>query len=588
MYAGQGNYTTWDNHELGNRKYIDGGAPAGGSVGGPAGADMASGRGVDARNNGAGNPANRNDAADLLSPVDLAGLGDFMNKATGFQTLENVLFEYQPVADRGNVIAPGDSRTNGTRKFYSAVNWGRNALFVNTDSRSYRDIRLKTADASADDTGPRADNSHRTFLGSTQLAWLKQTLLDAQNNGTTWKFVSVSDPIDQLGPIGGSLNGVTPAAMAPFSGNAAYSPVNADGGKSYMGGYRAERNDLLKFIADNHITNVVFLSTDDHQNRVNELYYSPTGETGNQSSYTKVPYTFAIVCGPLGATGPDLFLNHTFSGAQGAANLIANAQIAAGIDPIGLPNYPGLHDLFRDGDPTASRSPQPVDFYSPDTFNFTVLDVSPSGKTLTVKSVGMNSTALNAAIEYANGPQARTIFSFQIDGFGSLVRSTEAIRNELNDALGSATNNKDIDRLTDAIRKLDDASNSDVWLSDGDHLVCNRGDSIFNRYKDAVQKLMDMIQETSTPAIPDATIQNWINTLVAINRDLAETAITEAEARGVDPRKIAKALGDFATGDADAARGNFDNAIEDYRKAWNAVMDCNLTTKPVKDVVRVN
>ena len=220
--CGPGNYTTRDNHELGNRKYIDGGAPAGGSVGGPTGTDMPTGRGADARNNGAGNLANKNDAADLLSPGELTNLGGFMNKAIGFQTLEDVLLSYQPIADRGNVIAPGDSRSDGTRRLYSTVNWGRNALFVNTDSRSYRDIRLKTADASADDTGSRADNTHRTFLGATQLAWLKQTLLDAQNNGTTWKFVSVSDPIDQLGPLGGSLTGVTAAAMTPFSGNPAY------------------------------------------------------------------------------------------------------------------------------------------------------------------------------------------------------------------------------------------------------------------------------------------------------------------------------------------------------------------------------
>jgi hypothetical protein len=53
--------------------------------------------------------------------------------------------------------------------------------------------------------------------------------LDAQNNGTTWKFVSVSDPIDQIGPIGGSLSGVTAATMQPFSGNINYGPVNADG-----------------------------------------------------------------------------------------------------------------------------------------------------------------------------------------------------------------------------------------------------------------------------------------------------------------------------------------------------------------------
>jgi hypothetical protein len=553
MYAAQGNYTTWDNHELGNRKYIDGGAPAGGSVGGPTGTDMPTGRGVDARDNGAGNPGNVNDVNTSAT--------DYMNRATGFQTLENVFLQHQPIADRGTVTAPSDPRTDGTRKLYFAAQWGRNALFVNTDSRSYRDLRLKTANAGADDNGPRADNPNRTYLGATQLAWLKQTLLDAQTNGTTWKFVSVSDPIDQLGPIGGTLAGTLTS-------------VNADGGKAYMGGYRAERNDLLKFIADNHITNVVFLSTDDHQNRINELSYSPTGQTGVQSSYVKVPYTFAIVCGPLGATGPETITDHSFGNIKAIADSLANAQIAAGINPVGLENYPGLHNLVREDDPTAGTSPQAVDFYSPDTFNFTVLDVSPSGKTLTVKSVGMNSTAQNAGIEYPNGPQARTILSFQIDGFESLKGSTQAIRNELDDARASATNNKDIDRLTEAIRKLDDASSPDVWLPDGNHLVCTQGDAVFNRYKDAVQKLMEMIQDTSTPAIPDATIQNWINVLVAIDRDLAQTAITEASAAGVEPKKINKALADLAQADADAASGGFDRAIEDYRKAWNGVMDC--------------
>ena len=80
-----------------------------------------------------------------------------------------------------------------------------------------------------------------------------------------------------------------------------------------------------------------------------------------------------------------------------------------------------LHDLVREGDPTAGTKPQPVDFYSPDTFNFTVLDVSANGKTLTVTSVGMNSTAQNAGIEYANGPQARTLLSFQIDGLNQTI-----------------------------------------------------------------------------------------------------------------------------------------------------------------------
>jgi phosphodiesterase/alkaline phosphatase D-like protein len=403
LYAAQGNYTTWDNHELGNRQYINGGAPAGGSIGGPAGTDMPSGRGVDARDNGTENPGNINDANTSQT--------DFMNRSTGFITLRNVFVNSMPITNRPPVNAPTDPRTDGTVQLYFAQSWGKNAILITTDTRSYRDLRIKTANGGADDTGARADVPGRTYLGKTQLGWLKQTLLDAQNAGTPWKFVVISDPIDQLGPIGGALT----LLNLPNFGPGGYAPVNADGGKAYQGGYRAERNELLKFIADNHIINVVFLATDDHQNRINELTYSPTSLTGNQASYVKVPYVFSIVAGPLGATGPDLITIHTFAMAQQYANSIFAAQQLAGVEPLGLIGYPGLHDLVRDGDPTAGTNPQAVDFYSPDTFNFTVLDVSADGKTLTVKSIGMDATAQNAGIEYASGPQARQLFSFIID-----------------------------------------------------------------------------------------------------------------------------------------------------------------------------
>src|SRR6185369_5301336 len=80
FYAGQGNYTLPDNHELGNRQYINGGAPAGGSVGGPTGIDMPTGRGVDARANGTGNPGNVNDTNTSAS--------DYMNRSQGYLTLQ--------------------------------------------------------------------------------------------------------------------------------------------------------------------------------------------------------------------------------------------------------------------------------------------------------------------------------------------------------------------------------------------------------------------------------------------------------------------------------------------------------------------
>ena len=479
FFAGQGNYTAYDNHELGNKQYINGGAPAGGPVGSTTGSapfDFPTGAGVDAR-------VSSND----VTPND--GSVAVMNKSGGFQTLQQIFENYQPLKERGLIDVPADPRTHGTRQLYFAQQWGRNAILINTDCRSYRDIRMKTA-GNADDTGARADNPNRTMLGATQLAWLEQTLLTAQRGAPTWKFINISDPIDQIGPIGGnltlndapttaeygtlgSITSITTTADSsgktvtvastiglvvgqPVSGanvpagtmiasistdgttftinnspapspipsgttltlNGAastYSPVTNDGGKSWMGGYRAERNALLKFIAEHRIINVVFLATDDHQNRINELTYSPGGQTAVQASYIKVPYCFEIVCGPLGATGPDLISAHSFSLAKKLADSIANAQIAEGVEPIGLAGYPGLHRVRRLGDPAADTLRQPADFYSPDTFNYNVLDVSADGKTLTVTSYGINSTVQNGFIEYdpVGNPQ-QALFSFQI------------------------------------------------------------------------------------------------------------------------------------------------------------------------------
>jgi phosphodiesterase/alkaline phosphatase D-like protein len=477
FFAGQGNYTAYDNHELGNKQYINGGAPAGGGVGSTTGSppfDFPTGAGVDARN-----------SANDVTPND--GTVPFINKSGGFQTLQQVFENYQSMKKRVLINAPSDPRTDGTRQLYFAQQWGRNVIFINTDCRSYRDIRMKTA-SNADETGSRADNLNRTVLGATQLAWLEQTLLDADQAGTTWKFINISDPIDQIGLIGGSLTLVNPPTTAEYgtlgsitsivttgttnntrtvtvartvglvvgqgvsgtgvpanttisgintdgttfsiNNNAtiaagttlaltpapsSYSPVTSDGGKSWMGGYRAERNNLLKFIADHRIHNVVFLATDDHQNRINELLYSPSDQIGVQASYVKVPYCFEVVCGPLGATGPDLISNHSFALVRKLANSIANAQMASNLEPIGLAGYPGLHQVRRLGDVQADTLRQPADFYSPDTFNYNVLDVSDDGKTLTVTSYGINSTVQNGFVEYDPvNNQERALFSFKI------------------------------------------------------------------------------------------------------------------------------------------------------------------------------
>jgi phosphodiesterase/alkaline phosphatase D-like protein len=187
--------------------------------------------------------------------------GSYNNKTLALQTIEKSYLDYHPtrVAILGSpasgyalvgpqVIAPTDPRSNGTLQLYFAQQWGANSIYVQTDDRSYRDIRLAklAGNRTIDDVGSRADSPERTMLGSTQLQWLEATLLQAQQDRIPWKFVVISSPIDQVGGA----------------------PVQD--GKSRWGGYRSERDRLLKFIADNRIGHVVFLATDDHQTRVTQ------------------------------------------------------------------------------------------------------------------------------------------------------------------------------------------------------------------------------------------------------------------------------------------------------------------------------
>jgi VCBS repeat-containing protein len=372
FFAAQGNYTTLDNHELGNKEIINGGAP------------------LSLR------ALNFNGSTDTADDVNTTG--QYINDSVSFETLLGAYLDYQPIRTPETLSTPSDGRSNGELKLYGSQQWGGNVLMISLDDRSFRDVRLNKIvnGARVDDTGSRADNPGRTMLGATQLAWLKQELLAAKANSTAWTFINMSSPIDQIGPVGSGL----------------------DGGKSWIGGYRAERNDLLKFIADNKITNVAFLACDDHQGRINELTYmpNPASDPFSPASYKTLPGVLSIVDGPMGATGPDTVTNHSPSNIKALADALAQAQINAGLNPIGLDkNFPGLFDVKREGDPSAPNDPKPVDFFTPDTFNYAVLEVTKEG-ILNVALRGVDSYASNSFPAPAPGNQPREILSFSIDG----------------------------------------------------------------------------------------------------------------------------------------------------------------------------
>lgn len=344
--AAQGTYTLLDNHELSNKQLQSGGAPL-----------------------AAASP-NSNQAFDANTT------GSYNNQTVGFLTTEKSFLNYHPTTadiqgtpvggltiSGPTVNAPGDARSNGTAINYLVRSWGKNAQYIQLDDRSYRDVRLNVSG------GPRAADPNRTMLGATQLAWFKAALSAAQTAGTTWKVVSVSTPIDQTGG-------------------------NQDT-KSWAGGFQAERNDILKYIVDNHIDHVVFLTTDDHQMRTTALQYEPD-PISHSGVFAPVPGAFQVLTGPLGAFGPDAVTDHSFANIQALLNnpatgVINNPDLIAHGDPVvGLVGFKGLSNVVRAGDSNAATNPTSVDFYAPDQFGYTTLDFDIYGN-LRVEDYGINS-----------------------------------------------------------------------------------------------------------------------------------------------------------------------------------------------------
>ena len=368
---------------------------------------------------------------------------DYVNVSPEYQALVQSFLDYLPVPD--GVLAPTEPSSN-LQPLYGVTDWGSNARVITLDDRSYRDIKILDGNTSKSDDDTTinkigADAKDRTILGAEQLAWFKQQLLKAKADGVLWTIVNISSPIDATGGPG-------------FDGEAAFGETSVDA-KSFWGNYRWERNEILRFLAENGIRNVVFLSSDDHEFRVNELVYAPNPDpaSDNGEGLTKnlalVPGVFTVVASPLGAARPDSFLgvsadsqskehvanfsrsttftsrsgqtSVTIPGFLGQAARLKQNQIDQGVDPIGLSaSYAGLQSLTRSVSLFADHptyvadvnNPQLQDFWSPQTFNWGQLQIDQKGL-LTVKAWGTNAPA-DYNINYNISDPAQEILSFTL------------------------------------------------------------------------------------------------------------------------------------------------------------------------------
>jgi len=415
LYRSTGIYATYDNHEMVDTALEAGGAPKNGitHVSWPA---------VEASktpNNTAIRGGSFFREGLDASPQNLVNKSKtFLNQRPEHKGLVNTWFENMPERNRGTIIS-SDPRENGLQKLYYAQPWGKHAIMINVDDRTFRDAKITALKTTKDSLGNITriseddvtdssidgnTSSGRTILGAKQLTWLKQTLSNAQKDGTTWKFVSISSPIDITGKPGDS-------------GKPEQGKLDVDA-KSWWGNYRAERNELLKYIADNKINNVVFLSGDDHEGRVARLSYAPDGKIDNLTNYKAVPHAFTIVSSPIGASRPGGFVNAIKTAKDGLTGIAANYAAEfnnSGLLPIGLgKDFPGLTSLTRHGIAGYSadvKNPKLIDFWTPNSFNYGVIDVDSTGK-LKASLRGIPPTDKNAFP--ASAPAVEDLLSFSI------------------------------------------------------------------------------------------------------------------------------------------------------------------------------
>ncbi len=140
-------------------------------------------------------------------------------------------FNYSPMDIKNNSNKNNDTELTN---IYRHFNWGKDLDLFLLDTRSYRSLNNLVD----------VPHNNKTLLGKEQLHWLEQGLADSN---ATWKIISTTVPI------------TIPNCYNSTRGCDSWA---TDGTTNKT--FTSERSDLLKFLDDNNIKNIVFVTTDVH------------------------------------------------------------------------------------------------------------------------------------------------------------------------------------------------------------------------------------------------------------------------------------------------------------------------------------
>jgi len=173
-----------------------------------------------------------------------------------------------------NATIPVRSGGMDPERIYRAVPYGPLLDLILLDQRSYRGPNTPNRQESASD--------ETAFMGATQIAWLKRRLKASRS---TWKVIASDMPIGLV--IGDKVEG-QPVQEGPANGNGP--PL----------GRELEIAEILRFIRDEKIRNVVWLTADVHYAAAH--YYDPA-----KARFREFLPFWEFVGGPLhaGSFGPN-------------------------------------------------------------------------------------------------------------------------------------------------------------------------------------------------------------------------------------------------------------------------------------------
>jgi len=197
---------------------------------------------------------------------------------TFFQIGKRSFNEYMPI---GQLHSTSDPDCAGPTQF-RVKHWGKDVDLIILDTRTCRSANVETQchgdqvptlptqiRTALGITTPlpagclaAINDPDRTVLGAEQKSLFKDALL---NSKAKFKFVVTSVSIQQT-------------FVLPYDG---------------WEGYGAERSEILNFIRDNEIKNVIFLTTDLHLNLMNEVFIDRFTDP--------TPISYEVVTGPIGA-----------------------------------------------------------------------------------------------------------------------------------------------------------------------------------------------------------------------------------------------------------------------------------------------